>query len=111
MATTELVDDWRKRKAALEERGLGLLLKTVCEVHHTTAEEVCGRVRGRNASRARYALWWKLRHHDKARFSLEEIGRLVGRNHTTVLEGIRVYEVSLKRAQLAGPPQRHVTAA
>jgi len=77
---------------ALSERDLVELLDQVCHRRAVTPAEVCGLVRTRAISHARHELWWRLRHHPDLLFSLEELGRLFQRHHSTVLHGIRSHE-------------------
>jgi len=44
---------------------------------------------------ARYEVYWRLR--EETRWSMPQIGRFVGRDHTTILNGLRVYAEHLKR--------------
>ncbi len=82
---------------ALQVRDLVQYLDVICQRHHVTREEVCGRGRTRVVALARHELWWELRHHGTLAFSYEEIGRLFGRNHTTVLHGVRAFQKARRR--------------
>lgn len=75
---------------ALAARDLIGLLDTVCQARGVTREEVCGRRRTKNVASARQELWWHLRR--SPGMSYGEIGLLFGRNHTTVMAGIRAFE-------------------
>ena len=75
---------------ALESRDLLALLDTVCHARGVTREELCGRRRTKNVASARQELWWHLRR--SPGMSYAEIGRLFGRNHTTVMAGVRAFE-------------------
>ena len=79
---------------ALRERDLLDLLDSVCRPNGVTREEVCGRRRTRRIARARRELWLRLRR--ELRMSYGEIAELFGRNHSTVLTGVR----SLERGQV-----------
>ena len=76
---------------ALVERDLTALLDEVCRHRAVTHAEVCSAVRTKGVAQARHELWWRLRHHPDLAFSLEEIGRLFRRDHTTVLRGVRAH--------------------
>jgi chromosomal replication initiation ATPase DnaA len=77
---------------ALAERDLLDVLDDVCRAHHVTRAEVCGCLRTKAIVSARHEVWWRLRHHPELNFSYEEIGCLFGRDHTTVLSGVRTKE-------------------
>jgi chromosomal replication initiation ATPase DnaA len=74
---------------ALTCRDLLEPLDLVCISRGVTREEVCGRGRTKNVSFARKELWFHLRQHPG--MSYDEIGRLFGRNRTTVMGGVRSY--------------------
>lgn len=77
---------------ALADRDLLDLVDEVCRTRRVTRDELCGRRRTKAIARARRELWWRLRNHPELHFSYEEIGRLFGRHHSTVLLGIRAHE-------------------
>lgn len=76
---------------ALELRDLLGLVDEVCRQRRVTRDELCGRARTKAISAARKELWWRLRHHPDMSFSFQEIGRLFGRHHATVIQGIRAH--------------------
>jgi chromosomal replication initiation ATPase DnaA len=78
---------------ALSQRDLLELVGNVCRTHGVTVDEVCGRTRTQAVSWARHETWWRLRHHPERHYSLAEIGRLFGRDHTTVLHGIQAHRL------------------
>jgi chromosomal replication initiation ATPase DnaA len=69
----ELVEDVRRR------RGVALT-------------ELCGKSRTQNVAAARQELWWRIRHHPERCYSLPEIARLFGRDHSTVRTGLLAYQ-------------------
>lgn len=69
----ELVEDVRRR------RGVALT-------------ELCGKSRTQNVAAARQEVWWRIRHHPERCYSLQEIARLFGRDHSTVRTGLLVYQ-------------------
>ena len=71
------------------ERDLVGLLDDICRTRGVTREEVCGRKRTKNVARARQELWSRLRRDPG--MSYGEIARLFGRNHTTVMTGVRAF--------------------
>jgi chromosomal replication initiation ATPase DnaA len=77
---------------ALGARDLLDLVAGVCRAHGVTLDEVCGRQRTQAVSWARHEAWWRLRHHPGRHYSLAEIGRLFGRDHTTVRHGIELHD-------------------
>lgn len=86
--------------AALSMRGLLELVDAVCGRRGVTRDELCGRCRTSAVIQARQELWWQLRQHPDHHYSLSEIGRLFGRDHSTVLYGIHAY-----RRRQHGPPR------
>jgi chromosomal replication initiation ATPase DnaA len=76
----------------LAARDLLRVLDDVCRARHVTRAEVCGCRRTKAIVAARHEVWWRLRHHPELSFSYEEIGRLFGRDHTTVLAAVRAKE-------------------
>ena len=84
---------------ALIGRDLTVLLDEVCRHRAVTRAEVCSALRTKGVAQARHELWWRLRHHPELAFSLEEIGRLFHRDHTTVLRGVRAHARRLAEAR------------
>jgi chromosomal replication initiation ATPase DnaA len=82
---------------ALRARDLLEFVDDVCRRRGVTRKELCDRGRTRAVAQARQELWWQLRQH--RHYSLGEIGRLFGRDHSTVLQGIDAH-----RRRLHGPP-------
>ena len=77
--------------AALAMRGLLEILDTVCNQRGVTRDELCGRGRTHAVAAARHELWWFMRHHPDRGYSYSEIGRIVGRDHATILHGVVSY--------------------
>lgn len=77
--------------ANLKMRGLLEVLDRVCARRGFSRDELCGRLRTRALSRARHELWCLILDHPERYYSHNEIGRLVERDHTTVLAGIRAH--------------------
>ncbi len=67
------------------------LIAKICAEYHVTVKNVMSRDRHLTVARARHAIFAALR---KApyNFSTPEIGRIMGRDHTSVLSGSRRYE-------------------
>lgn len=80
----------------LGEMGARPLLDRVCLSHGVPVSAVVGRDRGPTVSRARHELWSLL--HGTWGLGLAEIGRLVERDHTTIMCALRERE-----AEIAGP--------
>ena len=76
---------------ALGMRNLRHLLDRVCRRRVVTPEQLCSRGRTQAVVRARQELWWQLRHDPEHHYSLSEIARLFGRDHSTVLYGIHAH--------------------
>jgi hypothetical protein len=68
------------------------LVKEVRRHRGVTLHELCGRARSQNVAAARHELWWRIRHHPERCYSLLEIARLFGRDHTTVRAGLLAYQ-------------------
>lgn len=88
---------------ALGTRDLLGLLDLVCRSRRVTRDEVCGRRRTQAIASARHELWWHLRNQAGLGLSYHEIGRLFDRHHSTVLNGVRAFQRSRKRANLPLP--------
>lgn len=70
----------------LQVRGLLAMAEEVALAHHVTVEEVASRARSKRVCAARRVVFARLR---SLGLSLPEIGRILGRDHTTVLVGLR----------------------
>lgn len=73
-------------RAALEELNLIGVAQAIAGRYHVTVDEMLSDSREEPRPRARQALWLELYHRG---WSLPRIGRVIGRDHTTVLTGIR----------------------
>lgn len=71
--------------------GLLALAESVASRHHITVGEMLGRRRTTQIVRARQEFYVALR---RKGFSYPEIGRIVGRDHTTVLHACRGLRVA-----------------
>jgi chromosomal replication initiation ATPase DnaA len=60
--------------------------------------ELCGRSRTKNVAAARQELFWRIRHHPERCYSLAEIGRLFGRDHSSVHAALATYRRRLRAA-------------
>jgi chromosomal replication initiation ATPase DnaA len=87
--------------AELDARDLLALVADVCRMRGVTLADLCGRVRARSVSYARQEVWWRLRTDPERYFSLLEIARLFGRDHTTVLAGVAAHERRTSRQRRA----------
>lgn len=65
------------------------IMSEVAKKHNMSVIEMTGRQRSTKHVNARYELWNRLR--TETRMSLPEIGRRTGRDHTSVLAGLRRY--------------------
>jgi len=54
--------------------------------------ELCGKSRTQNVTAARQEVWWRIRYYPERSYSLSEIARLFGRDHTTVRSGLLTYQ-------------------
>ena len=83
---------------ALRVRDLLELVQDICKTRGVVLHELCGRTRARSVARARHEAWWCIRRHPERHYSLLEIARLFGRDHTTVSAGIDAHERRLDLA-------------
>lgn len=77
---------------ALDERDLLDLCADLARQHGATVDEVLSPSRSPRVSHARQAIWYALRHHSERRYSYPDLGRLFGRDHSTIIYGVRAYE-------------------
>jgi chromosomal replication initiation ATPase DnaA len=87
----------------LGARDLLGLVEDVCRHRGVTVVELCGRTRTRAVARARQEVWWKLRHDPERHFSLQEIGALFARDHTTVRHGVEAHRLRCDAALTRTP--------
>ena len=71
----------------MKRRGLDGVLREISHDHFVPPHEVVGRTRRQTPTRARHAMWLRLR--DDYNFSFNEIAALFDRDHTTIMSGIR----------------------
>lgn len=86
----------------LRVRDLLTLADEICSRRGVALVELCGRERTRSVSWARQELWWRMRRHPERHYSLLEIARLFGRDHSTIKSGIDAYA----RRAAQHPPSR-----
>ena len=65
------------------------LVKRLAAAHHVTTEELLGTDRSIGPSHARQALWNAL--HELGHWSYPRLGKVFGRDHCTILYGIRAH--------------------
>lgn len=68
----------------------------VCTLSRVTIAQIKGPARHRGIVRIRQLLMWRL--YRETRLSLPQIGKLLNRDHTTVLSGVRSHEGRLNQA-------------
>jgi hypothetical protein len=66
-----------------------IIAQQVCEKHKIPLTELQGNRRFKRLSIARREVFWRLR--TELRMSLLDIARKMGKDHTTILHGLRVY--------------------
>ena len=66
-----------------------IIAQEVCAKHKITLKELQGDRRFKKYSTARREVYWRMR--TELRMSLLDIARKMGKDHTTVLHGLRVY--------------------
>lgn len=74
----------------IENRGVGGLLACAAHRHCVSPDELLGRARTLRCSRARHCFWAALRAMDAKLWSYSEIGRVVDRDHTTIMYGVQM---------------------
>lgn len=79
----------------LEGRGLLDLVAEICREHHVPIAEVLSRRRNAPIAAVRKVVWAEL-YHDRG-LSYPDIGRLFGRDHSTVLFGVRQVKLMAPR--------------
>ncbi len=89
----------RLEREALLEHVNGILRE-----EHALIEDVFGMTRLPRICRARRRIWWWL--WDELGWTYPEIGRLFGRDHTAVLQGIRVCGAELGLVEFEGRGKR-----
>ena len=72
----------------LRERGLLDVARDIADAHHVTLDEILGRDRTPHHVRARVVFWAVLRARG---LSYPAIGRMVGRDHTSVIATMKAH--------------------
>ncbi len=70
------------------------VIEAVCEHFNVSEKDLRGRARTRDIAHPRQVAMYLLR--EETEISLEEVGRTLGRDHTTVMHGIRKIEKQLE---------------
>lgn len=95
-STDVAADEWREVLEDLTTWSLDDVATAVAQAHGVPLRELLGRRRHASVARARAALYTALRGHG---MSYPEIGRLLRRDHTTVMSVVR---------NAGGPPSRRL---
>lgn len=74
----------------LEARGLWSIVEETARRHFLLPHELLGSDRLASVCMARFHLWSILR--SRTGFSFPQLGRIFGRDHTTIMMGVRKYE-------------------
>ena len=69
------------------------IVHSVAHHRNVSIKDLFGRKRQSNISNARFEIWWRLRQLDKERYSFPMIARMFGRNHSTIIYGVRRHEL------------------
>lgn len=77
----------------LKRHRLWILTRTIAAAYFTTPGRVVGERRLKRDVHARHALWASI--YAMGRYSLPELGRMFGRDHTTILVGIRKHNARI----------------
>ncbi len=86
---TAVVIPWSWGPAQLEREPMASLAATICRWHGMPLSDVLGRCRHRPIVRARHALCY---HIEQAGYTLVDVGRIMGIDHTTVMHGIAMHQ-------------------
>lgn len=98
----------QRRAEADASTWLPALIENVAKLYRTIPEEVMGRGREGALPNARHTVYWCLR---QAGLSLPAIGRVMDRDHSTVLSGIRKVDADPHLLTVAhAVAQAHVSA-
>lgn len=98
----------QRRAEADAATWLPALIEDVAKLYRTVPTEVMGRGREARIANARHTVYWSLR---EAGLSLPAIGRVMDRDHSTVLSGIRKVDADPGLLTVAyGVAQAHVPA-
>lgn len=74
------------------------IIKEVSELTGVSVAEIKSNRRSKHIVRARFLIWWRAR--QETFYSLPEIGRRTGgKDHTTVLHGVRKFEAALAKGE------------
>lgn len=63
------------------------VLRVVAHAYSITVDDLTGRDRHKNTAEARLVAYWLLR--TRTRLSFPEIGKVLGKDHTSVMSGVR----------------------
>lgn len=77
----------RARKGEVFSERSEAVIDLICDEHEISREQLFSRSRLMRIARARMLVWLYL--HDEAGWSYTEIGRAFGRDHTTILGGVK----------------------
>jgi chromosomal replication initiation ATPase DnaA len=83
----------------LAQRDILDFCSAIAARHGASMEEVMTRARSQRVAFARSAIWTALLRHKEFRYSSTDIGELFGRDHSTVLSGVKNYERWLAKNQ------------
>lgn len=70
------------------------VLSEVCAKHNVAVHHVMSKRRSRHVVAARHEVCWRLR--EETNWSLPQIGRFLGRDHTSVMHACRCYDAFLR---------------
>jgi chromosomal replication initiation ATPase DnaA len=68
------------------------LLEDVRRRRGVALTDICGDCRTQSVAAARREIWWRIRHHPERCYSLLEIARFFGTDHTTVRAALLAYQ-------------------
>jgi hypothetical protein len=95
ISTTPLPDDRPVWEPVLTARDIArAVVAEVCAKHSVPIRAVMSQRRQKELVKARQEICWRLR--EETTWSLPQIGRFLGRDHTSILHSCRAYEATLR---------------
>lgn len=70
---------------------LAMVLRSICLVHGVTANDIARQTPRKECAAAKAHYYWALKRY-MPWLSIAEIGRQIGKNHSTILHGLKVFD-------------------
>lgn len=105
VSTNPLPDDKPVWEPILTARDIAkAVVAEVCDKHNVAVNDVMSLRRSKSIVAARHEVCWRLR--EETNWSMPQIGRFMGRDHTSVLYGCRCYDAFLRGETYVQPAKR-----